>query len=57
VCTEPFVQMAKITAKGRGIPDLELVVVPHPLGTRPSEELDELGKVVAARVLELLGDR
>ncbi len=46
--------MAKITAKGRNIPDLELIVVPHPLGTRPPEEIVELGKDVAARVLELL---
>lgn len=54
MCTEPFVQVAKVNAKGRGIPDLDLIVVPHPLGTRAPDELAELGKEVAARVLELL---
>jgi hypothetical protein len=43
-----------VNAKGRGIPDLELVVVPHPLGTRAPDEIAELGNEVAARVLELL---
>jgi hypothetical protein len=46
--------MAEITAKGRGVPGLELVVLPHPLGTRPPQELEALGKDVAARVLALL---
>lgn len=46
--------MAKITAKGRGVPDLELVVVPHPLGTRAPEDIAELGVDVAAQVLDLL---
>lgn len=43
-----------MNAKGRKIPDLELVVVPHPLGTRPPDEIAELGRQVAAQVLELL---
>jgi hypothetical protein len=47
--------MAKITAKGRGVPDLELIVVPHPLGTRPPEEIAELAVDVAEQVLDLLG--
>jgi hypothetical protein len=44
-----------VNAKGRKIADLELVIVPHPLGTRAPDEIAELGKLVAARVLELLG--
>jgi hypothetical protein len=48
------VSVAKVNATGRGIPDLDLIVVPHPLGTRPPDQLAELGAVVAARVLELI---
>lgn len=44
-----------MNAKGKGIPDLDLIVVPHPLGTRAPEEIAELGKVVAARIIELIG--
>lgn len=43
-----------MNAKGRNIPDLELVVVPHPIGTRARDEIADIGKQVAAQVLELL---
>ena len=46
--------LARVNAKGRGIPDLDVIVVPHPLGTRPPDEITELGKDVAARVLDLV---
>ena len=44
MCTEPFVQVAKVNAAGRGIPELDLIVIPHPLGTRAPHEIDELGR-------------
>jgi hypothetical protein len=48
------VRLAKVNAAGRGIADLDLIVVPHPLGTRAPDEIAALGKDVAAHVLDLV---
>ena len=32
ICSEPFVKLAKTQAKVFGVPDLALIVIPHPLG-------------------------
>jgi hypothetical protein len=32
ICSEPFVKLAKAQARVFGVPDLALVVIPHPLG-------------------------
>jgi hypothetical protein len=54
VCTEPFEQLARVNAAGHGLADLHLIVIPHPLGTRPLDEVSELGRSLAPRVLEIL---
>ncbi len=32
ICSEPFVKLAKTQARVFGVPDLDLIVIPHPLG-------------------------
>ena len=32
ICSEPFVRLAKAQAAIAGVPDLPLIVIPHPLG-------------------------
>jgi hypothetical protein len=36
---EPFVELAKYEARGLGIPDLNLVVLPYPMGGIDVEEI------------------
>jgi hypothetical protein len=53
VCTEPFEALARLNARARGAEDLDLVVLPHPLGVRPLDEVRQLGRQVAAHVAAL----
>lgn len=39
VCSAPFAQLAKTQARIFGVPDLAMVVIPHPLGGLSSEEI------------------
>lgn len=32
ICSEPFFRLAKAQAAAGGVPDLPLIVIPHPLG-------------------------
>jgi hypothetical protein len=57
VCTEPFEALARLNARARGAEDLDLVVLPHPLGVRPVDEVRELGRQVAERVAALAEPR
>ena len=48
VCTVPFENMGRTTARIRGLPDYPFALVPHPLGRVDGSGLDE-------RVREALG--
>jgi hypothetical protein len=39
VCSEPFLEMARTQARVFGEPDLSLLVVPHPLGGIPVDDV------------------
>jgi hypothetical protein len=51
-CTKPFEMMARLEAEGMGLPELPMVVAPHPLMTRTPAELKE----IAAALLPLVVD-
>jgi hypothetical protein len=53
VCTEPFRALAEMNAKAKGLPELDLIVIPHPLGVRPVDAVEQLGREVANRVASL----
>lgn len=44
--------MARLEAVGLGLPELPLVVVPHPIMTRSPEELKEIAEGLLPRVVE-----
>ncbi len=51
-CTEPFATMAKLEAMGMGLPELPIVVTPHPLMTRTQAELRGMAEALLPRVVE-----
>lgn len=55
ICTEPFETLAKLNARARKVEDLDVIVLPHPLGVRPVGEVQQFGREVAER-MAALGD-
>jgi hypothetical protein len=55
ICTEPFEALARINAKAKNAPDLDLVIVAHPLGSRGQDELEAMADEIANRVRALVG--
>jgi hypothetical protein len=54
VCTEPFESLARLNARARGAENLDVIVLPHPLGVRLVPEVQELGRLVADRLAALV---
>jgi hypothetical protein len=54
VGTIPFADEALEQARLLGMPDLRMVLVPHPVQLLDSEQLDALADGALARVLQLL---
>lgn len=52
VCTKPFEAMAKVESMGMGLPELPIVVVPHPLMTRTPAELSEMAEALLPRIVD-----
>lgn len=50
VCTESFAPLAQSIAKALGIPNVVVVIVPHPVAGRGDEWLRELAAKVAEQV-------
>jgi uncharacterized ferredoxin-like protein len=44
VVTEVFANLARIAARARGIDPIPMLVLPHPMETRPAEEIDRLAE-------------
>ena len=42
VVTEKFVNLAKVTAKTLGYPDLPMLIVPHPFETLTRERIEQI---------------
>jgi len=42
VVTEKFVSLARASAKSYGMPDLPLLIVPHPFETLSREQLEQI---------------
>jgi hypothetical protein len=52
--TEPFAAMAEIETRGMNMPDLPVLVIPHPLVTRRHEELSAVADAFVDRVVDAL---
>lgn len=57
ICSEPFVKLGKNQARVFGVPDLPLIVIPHPLGGVALEAVRERAGVAAPRLVELIRER
>lgn len=59
MCSKPFASLAGKVASSLGLPDVRMVVAPHPFGSVRSDELLRRGvpHQVLADVLRLLGVR
>lgn len=51
-CTEPFETMARVESEGMGLPELPMVVVPHPLMTRTLAELTGIAEELLPLVVD-----
>ena len=40
--TEVFANLARIAARARGMAELRMLVLPHPMETRTAEEIDQI---------------
>ena len=56
MASDRFLELAQLQAKSLGMPDLSLVVIPHPLAGLEAAEAVKLGHNVAMRVVQMLGE-
>jgi hypothetical protein len=54
ICSDPFIKLGKTQAKVFGVPDLPLVVIPHPLGGLSLEQVEGRAHVAIPQVVELI---
>jgi hypothetical protein len=54
VCSTPFSKLAMAQARTFGVPDLPMVVIPHPLGGLSDEEIRGRADHAVAQVVELI---
>lgn len=40
ICTEPFLKLAQAQARTFGVPDLPIIMIPHPLGGIGIEQVE-----------------
>jgi hypothetical protein len=54
ICSSRFEVLAKATATGLGMPDLRLVIVPHPIGGISAEEVIAKADSILDKVIKQL---
>ncbi len=54
ICSDPFVKLGKTQAKVFGVPELPLVVIPHPLGGLSLEQVEGRAHVAIPQVVKLI---
>jgi hypothetical protein len=54
ICTEPFLRLGQAQAKVFGVPDLPLVLIPHPLGGISLEQVHGRAEYALQQILDLL---
>lgn len=56
MCTEPFVGLARAVAQGAGHPQIDLIVIEHPLGSIPEAALTDRIEQATTQLLRLLDE-
>ena len=54
ICSDPFLKLAKTQARVFGVPDLPLVIIPHPLGGLSIEQVEGRALVAIPQVVDLI---
>jgi hypothetical protein len=54
ICSEPFLKLGKNQSRVFGVPDLPLLLVPHPLGGLSLEQVEGRAQHAIPQVIELI---
>ncbi len=54
ICSEPFITLAQTQARVLGIPDLRLVMIPHPLGGLTLDKVRERANIAVPQVIRVI---
>ena len=54
ICTDPFLKLGKAQSRVFGVPDLPLIVIPHPLGGISIEKVEGRAEVAIAEFVKLI---
>src|ERR1700682_4801917 len=54
ICSEPFLKLGKAQSRVFGVPDLPLVVIPHPLGGISIEQVEGRALAALSQVVQLI---
>ena len=54
LCTQPFLKLGATQAQVLGVPDLALILIPHPLGGISLEQVEGRAQHALPQLLELL---
>ena len=54
LCTQPFLKLGKTQAQVLGVPDLPLILIPHPLGGISLEQVEGRAQHALPELLNLL---
>lgn len=57
ICTEPFVILAKNQMRVFKIPDLPLVIIPHPLGGLNLEKVEERADAAMPKIAAIIAGK
>lgn len=54
ICSEPFLGLAKTQARVFGFPDLQIILIPHPLGGLDLDGVKSRAEVAASQAVRLI---
>ena len=54
ICTEPFLKLAQAQAKTFGVPDLPIIMIPHPLGGISVEQVEGRAEIAWPQLEKLM---
>ena len=57
VCSTPFETLGRTQARVLGVPDLPLIMIPHPLGGVSLDEVKARAQVAIPKIVELIQGR
>jgi hypothetical protein len=57
ICSGPFLKLGENQARVFGVPDLPLVLIPHPLGGLALEEVRERAGHAVPQIVKLIKER